>query len=182
MRSRNHSSQELTFIAAPPPQEVTQPLRLIAGKTDAADSDSGVYSDGLASDSPESRCLFKNDSSNLSILIAQRDDWEELQKDPIFASIPAKCESVSFEELAARRKAVSKDAKPSSKDDDSLAESHLDGASSYLEEPLTKSVTNVAGLSDEQEERLAALGVTGPAKPSRDLSRGANEFDTKQLS
>ena len=109
---------------------------------------------------------FKHEGNeSYKLPAAERRDWPELRDDPVFAPIPAKCESISFETLVAQRKAIMAEnlaqlGVPGGCD---VEEQHTESYTTYSS-PATVDSAN-GTLTSEQEMRLAALGVTGSAKP-----------------
>jgi hypothetical protein len=80
-------------------------------------------------------------------------EWKELKSDPVFAKIKANTTTVTFSELIERRQQLM-----SIPDNSEVDEVGGDGDDQLQE-------TEEERLAREQEERLAALGVTGSAKP-----------------
>jgi hypothetical protein len=104
------------------------------------------------------------DDKNFFLNVSQTAYWQTLQNDPVFAPIPVDAEVTSFEDLQkqARECYYSED------NTDHYAEHH-DNLHSFCatETEQTLQASENRALSVEQEERLAALGVTGPPKPAR---------------
>lgn len=85
--------------------------------------------------------------------VQENSGWNMLKDDPVFAKIKANTATVTFDELIERRCQLVRTFTEA--DEDSQEDDHP-----YQE-------TEEERLTREQEERLAALGVTGTAKPVR---------------
>ena len=109
---------------------------------------------------------FKHDGDkSYKLPAAEQKDWPELRKDPVFASIPAKCESISFQTLITQRQAIVAEIRaPLNISDESDVDAHHSDSHTASSSPVIVDSAN-GPLTSEQEERLAALGVTGTAKP-----------------
>ena len=95
--------------------------------------------------------------------VQESSDWDLLKDDPVFAKIKANTATVTFKELVERRRymlraltAAEEDYKEDSEEIDEEDDSQIHQHQQETEEQR---------LTREQEERLAALGVTGTAKP-----------------
>lgn len=90
-------------------------------------------------------CFLKN--------VQESAEWSSLKDDPIFSKIKANTTTVTFDELIARRHQL-------------MTTSYVAGAEDHFDEVAERGQeTDGERLAREQEERLAALGVTGSAKP-----------------
>ena len=116
--------------------------------------------------------------------VKQRDEWNEVSDDPVFAEIRSDCDAIPVSKLVERRKealaAVDYDeaedreyrarsqSYESDCDDDCRADDREPSESIASRQEGTlypPPETEEARLSREQEERLAALGVSGIPKP-----------------
>lgn len=85
--------------------------------------------------------------------VQESSEWSVLKDDPVFAKIKANTTTVTFSELIERRCQLMR-----IPEDSEVNEVDADGGDEIHE-------TEQERLAREQEERLAALGVTGTAKP-----------------
>lgn len=100
------------------------------------------------------------DDKDFLLNVSQTADWQTMQNDPIFAPIAVDAEVTTFEDLQrrVRRCYFSNDYADDYDNSQSLCVNETEQTFQPLEN---------RALSVEQEERLAALGVTGPPKPAR---------------
>ena len=140
-----------------------------------------------------SRYLRDLDQETFERNVQQKEEWTEVSDDPVFADIRSDCDAISVSELVERRK----DALAAEESDDEAEGSdHCAGSHNYESEYdddrqanypgppqataseqedtlCLPSETEEARLSREQEERLAALGVSGLPKPVQPSMRRA---------
>ena len=95
--------------------------------------------------------------------VQESSDWDLLKDDPIFAKIKANTATVTFNELIERRRHMVRALTAAEEDDkeDSEEVDEEDDPQIHRHQQETEEQR----LTREQEERLAALGVTGIAKP-----------------
>ena len=107
-----------------------------------------------------SQFFHDSDDKDFLLNVSQTADWPTLQNDPIFARIPVDAEVTSFEDLQKRVRECyfSKDYADHYDNPQSLCATETEQTFQPLENRT---------FSDEQEERLTALGVSGPSKPAR---------------
>jgi hypothetical protein len=142
----------------------------------------------LGVETSTSKYLCDSDETIYELNISQRREWNEFKNDPVFAKIPANCDIVSFDTLISRRK----DMTLVLSDSESEEDHEVGNGQDHCRVGESKLLDHEAGTSEarshqedarhdwpqqpeiekqriikEQEERLAALGVTGRAKPVR---------------
>jgi hypothetical protein len=100
------------------------------------------------------------DDKDFFLNVGQTAYWQTLQNDPVFAPIPVDAEVTSFEDLQKRARECYYS------DDYADQYDNLHSLCATEIEQNFQPLENRA-LSVEQEERLAAPGVTGPPKPAR---------------
>lgn len=135
---------------------VAEPL---SSKNGSTETEQSVMAD--TSSNVTSRSKFLRDVQDEGFLksVQESSDWETLKGDPVFAKIKANTATVTFNELIERRCHLVR----------AIAEAEEDGQQYDVDEDQEinqhHQETEGERLTREQEERLAALGVTGPAKP-----------------
>ncbi|KAK7905923.1 hypothetical protein LTR67_000647 [Exophiala xenobiotica] len=100
------------------------------------------------------------DDKDFFLNVSQTAYWQTLQNDPVFAPIPVDAEVTSFEDLQKRARECYYN------EDYADHYGNLHSFCAAETEQNFQPLENRA-LSVEQEERLAALGVTGPPKSAR---------------
>lgn len=173
--SRKHlfwSYVSLTSVASEPATEVGQPLPSTMMEADNVCPLPSAKA--LPSGSKTSKYLLTENDKSYTLPANERDDWSEVQSDPVFAKIPAKCETFTFDALRARRDAMA--AIPEDRENKQISSTDQKPHKLYptdqrIAQTVDADESGNSSLSREQEDRLAALGVTGTAKPVQNSLR-----------
>lgn len=141
---------------------------------------------------------FQHKTLDLETNVKDTNDWQSVQNDPAFLEIALECDIVTIAELVARRKEMAILSHPGAEEaeegeveqefeqeehyysSDHFAKGRIESAETQdvlRGEPPSEqppSETEEKRAAQEQEERLAALGVSGSAKPVRAPARPYN--------